>query len=84
MGLINGREVGLRRMGLISEKPKQWVEEGRGGFDNETQRNLELGSTMKPTKSRETQAYRRWVSVEMEAWVEGVDRRLGAWVGLGQ
>ena len=24
MGLIDGREVGLRRMGLISEKPKQW------------------------------------------------------------
>ena len=31
---------------------------------------------------------RRWVSVEMEdwaeVWVEDVDRRLGAWVGLGQ
>ena len=25
---------------------------------------------MKPTKSRETQAYRRWVSVEMEDWAE--------------
>ena len=49
MGLIGGREVGLRRMGLIGGKQKQW-------FD------------------------RRWVSVEMEDWVEAwvgdVDRRL--------
>ena len=35
-----------------------------------TQRNLELGSTMKPTKSRETRACRRWVSDEMEDWAE--------------
>ena len=49
MGLTGGREVGLRRMGLIGKKQKQW-------FD------------------------RRWVSVEMEDWVEAwvgdVDRRL--------
>ena len=24
VGLIGGREVGLRQMGLISKKPKQW------------------------------------------------------------
>ena len=24
VGLIGGREVGLRRMGLISRKPKKW------------------------------------------------------------
>ena len=54
VGLIGGREVDLRRMGLIGEKPKEWVEEGNGGFDNETQRNPELGSIMKPTKYRET------------------------------
>ena len=56
MGLIGGREMGLRRMGLIGGKQKQW-------FD------------------------RRWVSVEMEDWAEwwvgDMDRRLGAWVGLG-
>ena len=60
----------------IDGKPKQWAEEGSGGFDDETQRNPELGSTMKPTKSRETQACRRWVSVEMEdqaeAWIGGL------------
>ena len=61
-------------MGLIGGKPKQWVEEGNVGFDDETQRNPELGSTMKPTKSKETQACQRWVSVEMEDWVE-------AWIG---
>ena len=54
MGLIGGREVELRRMGLIGGKPKEWAEEGNGGFDDETQRNPELGSIMKPTKYRET------------------------------
>ena len=70
----------------INGKLKQWAEEGNSGFDDETQRNPELGSTMKPTKSRETQACQRWVSIEMEdwaeTWVRGVDRWLGAWVGL--
>ena len=58
----------------IGGKPKQWAEEGSGSFDDETQRNPELGSTMKPTKSRETQACRHWVSGEMEDWAE-------AWIG---
>ena len=75
-------------MGLIGEKPNQWAEEGSDGFDNETQRNPELGSIVKPTKSKETQACQHWVSVEMEdwaeAWVGGVDWRLGAWVSLGR
>ena len=79
-------KIKIKTKAWIDGKPKQWVEEGSGGFDDETQRNPELGSTMKPMKSRETQACRRWVSVEMvdwaEAWVGGVDRRLGAWVGL--
>ena len=54
VGLIGGREVELRRMGLIGGKPKEWAEEGNGGFDDETRRNLELGSIMKPTKYRKT------------------------------
>ena len=60
----------------------------------ETQRNPKLGSTMKPTKSRETQACRRWVSSERigrrrgsKVWVGGVDQRLGStwdFDGVGQ
>ena len=44
VGLIGGREVGLRRMGLISV-----------GMEDRA-----------------------------EVWVGGMDRRLGAWVGLGR
>ena len=84
MGLIGEREVGLRQIGLIGGKPKQWAKEGSNGFDDETQRNPELGSMMKPMKSRETQACRRWVSIEMEDWAKAWIGGLGlglAWAG---
>ena len=70
MGLISGREVGLRRMGLIDRREVGLRQMGLIGG--------------KPKQWSDW----RWVSIEMEdwakAWVGDVNRRLGAWVGLGR